>query len=59
MRYENDTNYELSAAELAGYYANNTNYDLSEEDGEYEMLMDGSVFGLGCWPECGPAKKES
>lgn len=58
MHYENDTSYELSADEIAGRYANDTSYELSEEDGEYETLMDGSVFGLGRWPECGRRKKE-
>lgn len=35
-------------------YGNDTSYDL--EDEEYAMLMDGSVFGLGRWPECGLEK---
>ena len=37
-------------------YGNDTNYDLTDEDTEYAMLMDGSVFGLGRWPECGLEK---
>lgn len=37
-------------------YGNDTSYDLKDEDTEYAMLMDGSVFGLGRWPECGLEK---
>ncbi|MDA8246970.1 hypothetical protein [Acidithiobacillus sp.] len=37
-------------------YGNDTGYDLNDEDLEYAMLMDGSIFSLGRWPECGLEK---